>query len=383
MRATLIVLDSLGIGAMPDAAAFGDTGADTLGHIAARRPLHIPHLTAMGLASIRPLDHLVPPAHAEAAYGKMALAGDGKDTVAGHWELAGYTVTEGFKTFSDGFPAEIMAAFTARTGHGWIGNVSASGTAIIEDLGPEHIATGKPIVYTSADSVFQIAAHEDVIPLPELYRICQIAFEIVSPYRVARVIARPFVGQPGSFSRTESRRDFALTPPGPTIMDQLQAAGVPTTSIGKVKSIYGDRGFSRAVKAGNNGTITQAILDVLDDQATGFIFANLVDFDMKYGHRRDPEGYAQALEAFDRRLPEIRARLGPDDLLVITADHGNDPTFHGSDHTREYVPVLAWRQGVRGTDLGTRTSLADAGATLSAWFGITAAQGTSFLDQLS
>ena len=378
-RATLIVLDSLGVGEMPDAAAWGDAGSDTLGHIAATTPLQIPHLQAMGLANIRPVPGVTAVAHPSARYGKMAIAGDGKDTVAGHWELACCKVNQRFRDFPDGFPAEILEAFTARTGYGWLGNVAASGTEIIERLGPAHLETGKPIVYTSADSVFQVAAHESLIPPEELYRICRIAFEIVAPYGVARVIARPFVGVPGAFVRTEARRDFALVPPRETLMDRLTAAGVPTTSIGKIKSIYGDRGFSAAVKAGNNATITQATLDTLDHQDRGLIFANLVDFDMKYGHRRDPVGYARALEAFDAQVPALLARLGPDDLLILTADHGNDPTFRGTDHTREYVPVLVWTRGSDGHPLGTRRTLADAGATVAAWLGVTVDEGISLV----
>jgi phosphopentomutase len=371
---------------MPDAAAWGDSGSDTLGHIAAHRaasgrPLQIPNLARLGLASIKPLPG-VSAGQVDGAYGRMAIAGAGKDTIAGHWELAGCTVAERFDVYYDGFPQALMDAFSARTGSGWIGNVAASGTEIIERLGAEHLATRKPIVYTSADSVFQIAAHEDILSVPALWELCRAAFEVVREWGVARVIARPFVGVPGSFVRTESRRDFALQPPRDTIMDRLLAAGVPVTSIGKIQSIYGDRGFSRAVKAGNNVAITQALLDTLDQQAEGLIFANLVDFDMLYGHRRDPEGYARALEALDARVPELLQRLGPDDLLLITADHGNDPTFPGTDHTREYVPVLAWTRGGRARDLGTRSTLADCGATAAHWLGVPAPEGTSFLEAL-
>lgn len=392
-RVTLIVADSLGVGEMPDAAEWGDTGADTLGHIAGHRvasgrPLSIPHLARLGLASIRPVPGVSPPPRVDAAFGRMATAGAGKDTIAGHWELAGCKVDERFQTYYDGFPAALMEAFVARTGAlsktpGWLGNVAASGTEIIERLGAEHVATGKVIVYTSADSVFQVAAHEDVLPVADLWRLCKEAFEVVRAWGIARVIARPFVGVPGAYVRTENRRDFALEPPRDTLMDRLLAAGIPTTSIGKIQSIYGDRGFSHAVKAGNNATITQAILDTLDTQPDGLIFANLVDFDMLYGHRRDPVGYARALEALDERLPELLARLGPDDLLLLTADHGNDPTFPGSDHTREYVPILAWRQGGRGVDLGTRATLADCGATAAAWLGVVCPEGQSFAEALS
>ena len=391
-RVTLIVADSLGVGEMPDAAAWGDAGADTLGHIAAMRvasgvPLSVPNLARLGLASIRPVAGVAPAADVDAGYGRMTTAGAGKDTITGHWELAGCKVGAPFRTFYDGFPEDMMEAFVARTGAlvptaGWLGNVAASGTEIIAQLGAEHVATGKVIVYTSADSVFQIAAHEDVLSVPDLWRVCEAAFDVVRSWGIARVIARPFVGTPGAFVRTENRRDFALQPPRDTLMDRLMAAGIPTTSIGKIKSIYGDRGFSHAVKAGNNATITQAILDTLDAQPSGLIFANLVDFDMLYGHRRDPAGYARALEALDARVPELLARLGPDDLLLITADHGNDPTFPGSDHTREYVPMLAWRQGGHAVDLGTRATLADCGATAGAWLGVPCPEGTSFAELL-
>lgn len=374
----LVVADSLGVGAMPDAERYGDAGSDTLGHIAERFALHIPNLAAMGLASIRPISKVLPPGVVEGAFGKLATAGAGKDTIAGHWEIAGCTVETPFTTYYEGFPAELMAEFEAATGAGWLGNVAASGTEIIQRLGDEHVATGKPIVYTSADSVFQVAAHESVIPVARLYELCEAAFAVVQRWGVARVIARPFVGTSGAYVRTENRRDIALQPPRDTIMDRLSAAGIPTTSIGKIKSIYGDRGFSRAVKAGNNTTITQAIVDELAAGRGGLVFANLVDFDMLYGHRRDPEGYARAIEALDLRIPDILAQLGPDDLLLICADHGNDPTFPGSDHTREYVPVLAWRRGIGAVNLGTRPSLADVGATAAEWLGVPPVEGTSF-----
>lgn len=381
-RVVLLVADSVGVGAMPDAAAWGDAGADTLGHIAETADLRLPNLAALGLGNVRPLRGVPAAERPTGAYGRMAIAGDGKDTVAGHWEIAGVTVRERFRTFYDGFPAELMDAFTAATGLGWLGNVPASGTQIIQELGPEHLATGKPIVYTSADSVFQVAAHEDTIPPDRLWEICQQAFEVVRPWGICRVIARPFVGSEGAFVRTENRRDFALQPPRETVMDRLRAKGVPTTSIGKIKSIYGDRGFSRAIKAGNNATITQATIDALGDQDEGLIFSNLVDFDMLYGHRRDPVGYARALMAFDARVPEILERLRPGDLFLLTADHGNDPTFPGSDHTREYVPLLAWRPGGRAVDLGTRPTLADCGATVAEWLGVRSDEGASFASDL-
>jgi phosphopentomutase len=380
-RVCLIVADSLGVGAMPDAAEWGDEGADTLGHIAATQALHIPNLAALGLASIRPLPG-VPAGVPTGGYGKMAIAGACKDTLGGHWELAGCRVEAPFHTYEQGFPPELMEAWERATGLAWLGNIAASGTQIIQDLGDEHVRTGRPIVYTSADSVFQVAAHEGVIPVERLWALCQTSFEVVKPWGVARVIARPFIGTSGAYVRTENRRDFAVVPPRETVIDRMAAAAIPTVSIGKIKSIYGDRGFSRAVKAGNNTTITQAILDVLDDQPAGFVMANLVDFDMLYGHRRDAPGYARALMALDRRIPEILARMGDDDLLLITADHGNDPTFRGSDHTREYVPILAWRKGGHGVDLGTRATMADCAATAAEHLGVPTTEGTSFLGAL-
>lgn len=374
----LVVADSVGVGAMPDAEAYGDAGSDTLGHIAERHPLALPNLAAMGLSSIRPIRGVPATQTVSGGFGKMATAGAGKDTIAGHWEIAGCTVNTPFTTYYEGFPAELMTAYEAATGEGWLGNVAASGTEIIQQLGDEHARTRKPIVYTSADSVFQVAAHEDVIPLARLYELCEASFEVVKRWGIARVIARPFVGTSGAYVRTENRKDIALQPPRDTIMDRMLAAGVPTISIGKIKSIYGDRGFSRAVKAGNNATITQAIIDEIGASKGGFIFANLVDFDMLYGHRRDPAGYAAALNALDVRVPEMLAKLGADDLFLLCADHGNDPTFPGSDHTREYVPVLAWRPGVGHVDLGTRTSLADIGATAAEWLGIAPVEGQSF-----
>ncbi len=381
-RVILVVLDSLGVGPLPDAAEWGDDGADTLGHIADRVPLRIPHLQGLGLANIRSLTGVPAVAAPTGGYGRMAIAGAGKDTIAGHWEIACCKVEHRFIDFPGGFPASLMEAFAERIGRGWLGNCVASGTEILDRLGPEHVATGKPIVYTSADSVFQVAAHEDVIPLAELYRICEIAFELVVPLGIARVIARPFVGVPGAYQRTGGRRDIAQEPPRDTLIDVLARAGLPTVSIGKIKNIYGDRGFSKAVKANGNDQITQAVLDEMDHTDAGLIFANLVDFDMLYGHRRDVAGYARALMAFDARLPEILSKARPGDLVLLTADHGNDPSYRGSDHTREYVPILAWFAGARGQDLGTRTSLADCGATAAEWLGVSVAEGTSFLADL-
>ena len=383
-RATWIVLDSCGVGAMPDAAEWNDAGADTLGHVAEHvGGLKIPNLRALGLGNIRPVAGGEAVAQPAAAFGKAAIISAGKDTLSGHWEMAGVPVPTPFVTFPDGFPAGIMDPFHAAIGRGSLGNKPASGTVIIEELGRAHMESGQPIVYTSADSVFQIAAHEDVVPLETLYQWCEAAFGIVTARGVARVIARPFVGEPGAFVRTTGRKDFALVPPSRTLPDELIDAGIPATSVGKIESIFGGRGFSRGVKAGHNPEITQKILDCLDDQPGGLIFANLVDYDMLYGHRRDPVGYAAALEVFDARLPEILARLGDDDLLILTADHGCDPTWPGTDHTREYVPVLAWTKGGRGVDLGTRASMADMGATIADWLGVPKTPaGTSFVEQL-
>jgi phosphopentomutase len=371
MRAIIVVLDSVGVGAMPDAAGWGDAGADTLGHCAAAvGGLSLPHLQRLGLGNIHPVAGVEPVTAPQGAWGTCLLAAPGKDSVTGHWELAGCVRTEPFGFFHQGFPPAIMDPFHAAIGRGSLGNYAASGTVIIDDLGAEHLATGLPIVYTSADSVFQVAAHEEVIPLAELYRLCELAFEIVKPFQVARVIARPFLGRPGAFRRTENRRDFALEPDTDTVLDRLVARGLPVVSVGKVKSLYGGRGFTEAVKAGNNAAVVEGVLDRLTVQEEGLIFANLVDFDMLWGHRRDPVGYAEGLSAFDRRLPEILAALRPGDLLLITADHGNDPCHGGSDHTRERVPVLGWRPGFGGVALGERRTLADVGATVAEHLGV-------------
>ncbi len=384
MRATLIVLDSVGAGAMPDADSWGDEGSDTLGHVAEfMGGLDLPNLQALGLGNIRPILGVPASDQPSAAFGRAAIASDGKDTIAGHWELAGVPVVERFREFPDGFPREIMAGFAEIAGKEALGNKAASGTVIIEELGEEHIRTGRPIVYTSGDSVFQVAVHEEVVDVDTLHSWCRETFKLLQPWRVARVIARPFLGELGSLWRTENRHDFAQQPPQDTIVDILSAAGVPTTSVGKVRSIFGDRGFDRSVKAGGNAALTQAIIDCLGEQREGLIFANLVDFDMKFGHRRNPQGYAEALAAFDARLPDILDCMDQDDLLILTADHGCDPTFRGSDHTREYVPILAWRKGGRAGDLGIRSTMADVGATLGAWFGTREPPtGESFLEQV-
>lgn len=383
-RALILVLDSVGVGAMPDAADWGDAGSDTLGHCAAAAGgLSLPNLQALGLGNLHPVQGVEPVSQPAASWGRATLASPGKDSVTGHWEMAGLVRSVPFGFFHEGFPPVIMDAFHSAVGRGSLGNVAASGTVIIDQLGAKHMATGLPIVYTSADSVFQIAAHEAIIPLPQLYAMCEAAFDIVAPHQVARVIARPFVGQPGAFRRTENRKDFALQPDSDTVLDLLVDAGRPVTSVGKVKSLYGGRGFSRAVKATNNQAVVDATLQVLSEQPDGLVFANLVDFDMLWGHRRDPQGYARGLEAFDLRLPELLAALKPADLMIITADHGNDPCHPGSDHTREFVPILALRVGYAGAALGPRATLADVGATVADHLGIGPLDaGTSFLGML-
>ncbi|MBN1334755.1 MAG: phosphopentomutase [Deltaproteobacteria bacterium] len=371
MRAVVVVLDSLGVGALPDAAAWGDAGSDTLGHLAAAAgPLDLPHLASLGLGNVHPVPGVAPAERPEASWGLAALASAGKDSVTGHWEMMGHVVTKPFGRFPEGFPRAILDPFEAIVGLPVLGNRAASGTEIIVELGEAHLGTGRPIVYTSADSVFQVAAHERVIPLERLYALCEAAFRICTPFRVARVIARPFDGPPGAFARTGNRRDFALQPDGETVLDRILAAGLEVVGVGKVPSLFGGRGFSRSHKADGNEAVVERLLDVLADPTDGLVFANLVDFDTKYGHRRDPEGYARALEAFDRSLPALFARLHPEDLLVITADHGNDPTHPGSDHTREYVPFLAWRSDRPARPLGRRGTLADVGATVAAYLGV-------------
>lgn len=385
-RALIVVLDSLGVGALPDAERFGDAAADTLGHLAeAVGGLRVPHLEALGLGTLHRVAGVSRMAAPCAAWGRAVCASEGKDTITGHWELAGVLTPTPFRSYPGGFPDPLVAAWQAICGRAVLGNVAASGTTILEQLGPEHLATGRPILYTSSDSVFQVAAHEELVPVATLHAWCEAAFAVVSApeWGVARVIARPFVGAPGAFVRTEGRRDFSLQPPQRTLVDAVSAAGLPTTSVGKVKSIFGDRGFSRALKAGHNDAIFSATLSALDTQDGGLIFSNLVDFDTLYGHRRDPVGYARALEAFDARLPELLARLGPDDVCVFTADHGCDPTAPGSDHTREHVPLLVVAPGGRPAALGTRPTFADVGATLAAWLGAAPPPaGSSFLPAL-
>jgi phosphopentomutase len=384
-RIVLVVLDSVGIGAMPDAAAWGDTGADTLGHILASRVVHLPNLQAYGLGNIRSLENILPVAHPRASYGRCTLRSNGKDTTTGHWELAGIILERSFPTFPQGFPSGIINEFVKETGiPGVLGNVAASGTEIIQEFGAEHMRTGKPIVYTSADSVFQIAAHERVIALPKLYGICETARQMLTgENEVGRVIARPFEGEVGEFRRTENRHDYAVAPPRDNLLPTLSQAGLDVVCIGKISSIYDSLGVTQDLPAKNNDQSIDQTICALAANSRGLIFSNLVDFDMLYGHRRDTEGYARALEHFDARLPEIDAALRERDLLIITADHGNDPAYKGSDHTREYTPLLVYGKAARaGVDLGTRGSLADIGQTIADNFNLKLAAGESFLPEI-
>lgn len=383
-RAILIVLDSVGIGELPDAAEYGDQGSDTLGNISRRVPLRIPTLRSLGLANVVRLEGVAPVDRPAGAFGRMAERSAGKDSVTGHWELTGVVLSKAFPTFPDGFPADLMSAFESRIGRGTLGNVAASGTVIIDRLGEEHMRTGRPIVYTSADSVFQIAAHEEVIPVAELYRICEIAYELAGEgMGIGRVIARPFVGTPGHFTRTANRRDFALPPAGTTLLDALTAAGHHVTAIGKIEDLFAGRGITRAVHTTSDDHGMDEVERAMAN-ASGLIFANLVDFDTLFGHRNDPAGYAANLERFDARLARLLPMLRARDLLIVTADHGNDPTTPSTDHSREYVPLLLAGAAVpHGLDLGTRETFADLGQTIADLFGVgPLANGRSFFESL-
>jgi len=409
-RVIVIVLDSVGIGELPDASAYGDEGSNTLGNIAARVPLKIPTLRSMGLGKLvsldtrgvldtRRADLKGPPlqvigAEVIGAYGRMAEASSGKDSVTGHWEMMGVVLDRPFPTFPHGFPADVIADFERRIGRGTLGNVVASGTEIIDRLGAEHMRTGKPIVYTSADSVFQIAAHEEVIPVNEQYRICETAFDLVARgMGVGRVIARPFVGAPGSFKRTANRHDYALEPAGETLLDRLARHGIPVIAIGKINDLFAGRGVGRAIHTASDAEGMEQLSETMREREDGFIFVNLVDFDTVYGHRNDVAGYASNLERFDEALPEVLSKLRPSDLLVVTADHGNDPSTPSTDHSREFVPVLiagglrgpaeAGPYVRRGIDIGTRQTFADLGQTLAENFGVgPLPHGTSFLEDI-
>ena len=384
-RVTLIVLDGAGIGAMPDAPEWGDADSDTFGHICESRQLKLPNLQSLGLANIRPLTGVPAIENPRGCYGKCALKSNGKDTTTGHWEMAGIILERAFPTYPNGFPQSIIDQFIAKT-HvpGILGNIPASGTDIIKELGEEHVKTGKPIIYTSADSVFQIAAHEEVIPLERLYEICETARGMLrGEHEVGRVIARPFLGNAGSFYRTENRHDYAVPPPRENLLPLLSENGFGVVCIGKIASIYDSTGVTQDLKAKNNQQSIDQTIKALEDKTRGLIFSNLVDFDMLYGHRRDTEGYARALEHFDARWPEIESAMRDDDLLMITADHGNDPTYPGTDHTREYAPLIVYgKKAKAGVDLGTRESLSDIGKTIAENFGLNLRAGESFLKDL-
>ncbi len=385
-RVIWIVLDSVGIGALPDAAEYGDVGRNTLGHIAESRPLRIPTLVRMGLANIAPLQHLTAPKNPTAAFGEGATHSPGKDTTTGHWEMAGIWLDHAFPVYPHGFPREIIDAFEKQIGRGTIGNKPASGTEIIKELGEEHVRTGKPIVYASGDSVFQIATHEDVIPIAELYKMCEIARKILDgPNRVGRVIARPFAGPIGNFARTTRRHDYAVEPPKPMLLDVLKDRSIHVFGVGKIHDIYNGRGVEDYVTTTGNADGMQKLAAAVRERKRGLIFCNLVDFDMLYGHRKDVEGFAKSLEEFDILLAEFLKQLGPKDLLIITADHGCDPDLRWktTDHSREYVPILAYtpKSGV-GANLGIRDTLADMGQTIAANFGGSIPHGTSFLNSL-
>jgi phosphopentomutase len=384
-RVVLIVLDSVGAGELPDADTYGDEGSDTLGNISRAVPLRVPSLRRLGLSRVSTIgDEAGTPAPL-GAYGRMAEASPGKDSVTGHWEIAGLVLDRAFPVFPDGFPPDVMNEFERRIGRKTLGNKAASGTAIIDELGPEHVRSGFPIVYTSADSVFQIAAHEEIVPVPQLYEFCEVAFDLVGLGRgVGRVIARPFVGKPGAFTRTPNRRDFALTPFAPTLLDTLTAAKIPVIAVGKIEDLFAGRGISRAVHTRSDEDGMDEVEKAMESTPRGLIFANLVDFDTVYGHRNDPAGYAANLERFDARLTRLLPRIAGGDLLFITADHGNDPTTPSTDHSREHVPLLAYGPAVRpGVDLGRRSTFADLGQTIASIFKVgPLAHGTSFLSEM-
>jgi phosphopentomutase len=385
-RVIIIVLDSMGVGELPDAAEYGDEGSNTLANTAqAVGGLSLPHMQQLGLGHITSIEGVPPYDEPLGAYGRMAEASAGKDTTTGHWEMTGIYSPRPLPTYPNGFPKELIEEYERRIGRKTLGNYPRSGTVIIQELGEEHMRTGYPIVYTSADSVFQVAAHEEVIPIEELYRICQIAREmLVGEHAVGRVIARPFVGEPANFTRTERRKDFSLLPPESTLLDRLVAAGRPVMGVGKIEDIFAHRGLSQSVHSPNNMACVDQTLAYMKESQKGLIFTNLVDFDMLWGHRNNPQGYAGGLEAFDRRLPEIMGAMTAPDILFLTADHGNDPTTPSTDHSREYVPLLAYGSRVKpGVDLGTRETFADLGATVAELLGIEPLPfGTSFAEEI-
>lgn len=389
-RAIVLVLDSVGAGALPDAAEYGDAGSNTLGNTAAAvGGLSMPNLGAMGLGNITEIAGVPRVDAPSASWGRNAEASAGKDTTTGHWEMMGMQLSSAFPTYPDGFPPEVMEAWERETGLGWLGNYPASGTVIIQDLGDEHVATGKPIVYTSADSVFQVAAHEDIVPIDELYRLCEIARTkvCVGEHAVGRIIARPFIGPvDGTYQRTHRRRDFALEPPEPTVLDRLLDAGIKSYGIGKIGEIFAWRGICESPHSENNmHGFDNLLARVRDEADNGFVFANLVDFDMIWGHRNDVEGYARGLEAVDARIPELLEAMVDGDLFILTADHGCDPTTDSTDHSREYTPLIACVKGVEGgVDLGVRSTFSDIGETVLDFYGLSGAcgHGESFLAQV-
>jgi phosphopentomutase len=386
-RVHLIVMDSVGIGEAPDAKLFNDEGTDTLGHIADHmNGLKMPNLAKLGLSNIKEVKGVEKADSPLAYFTKMQESSVGKDTMTGHWEIMGLHIDTPFKTYPDGFPEKLIQKLEAETGRTVIGNKPASGTAIIEELGKEHMETGALIVYTSADPVLQIAAHEDIIPIEEQYKICEIAREITmdEEFLVGRVIARPFVGEPGSFKRTSNRHDYALKPFNRTVMNELKDSGFDVIAIGKISDIYNGEGVTKSIRTKHNMDGMDGFIKTFDESFTGLSFLNLVDFDALYGHRRDPEGYGKALEEFDARLPEVFEKMTEDDLLLITADHGNDPTAPGTDHTREYVPLLAYsKRFSEGNELPVRETFADIGATVADNFNVGMPKfGKSFLSQL-
>ena len=386
MRVFLIVLDGVGMGALPDAADYGDEGSNTLLHVAeAVGGLRVPALERLGLGSLIALPGVGVRREPLGARGRLTERSAGKDSTTGHWELAGLVLERPFPTYPHGFPIQLLDRIAERVERGWMGNEVASGTEIIQRLGAEHQRTGKLIVYTSADSVFQVAAHEETVPLEELYQACRVAREMLQgKHAVGRVIARPFTGPPGDYRRTPRRRDFSLPPPAPTVLDRLTEAGHPVVTVGKVDDLFAQRGVTEAMHTSGNPEGQDILVDLARRKGSGLVFANLVDFDQQYGHRNDPAGFARALEEFDSRLDEMLARLRSDDLCMITADHGNDPTTPSTDHSREYTPLLCAGPRVRaGRDLGTRATFADVGATLAELFGVDAlAFGKSFLREL-
>jgi phosphopentomutase len=384
-RIIWIVLDSVGVGAMPDAAAYGDAGSDTLGNIARLRGLNVPNLCQLGLGNLKPIPELPKAARPQGAFGRCTLCSPGKDTTTGHWEMVGIHLAKPFPLFPNGFPPEIIQEFERRTGRGCLGNKAASGTEIIKELGEEHMRTGSPIVYTSADSVFQIAAHEGIIPIPELYRICEIARQIMrGPWEVGRVIARPFEGEPGSFKRTPNRHDYAVPPPPGMLLDKLAEKNIEIRSVGKIFDVFLGRGIKAQFKTKSNADGMATTLRAQQDLDRGLVYVNLVDFDQQYGHRNDVEGYGAALEEFDRWLPQLQAALRPDDLVILTADHGCDPTTPSTDHSREYTPLIVFGPKVRPiVDLGLRGTLSDIGQTVAENFATSIEKGTSFLKEIS